>query len=187
MNRVGFSILILFVLIVVVFNLPLRNTTSDTVLPSSQPALLNPTYRALNLSSQRFTEDGQLSHTIDAELMEHYDELGFMVFTKPIFTLYVNDGNRYTITAAEGTLYDNNRVLLETNILIQSQNPDDFIQQIEAQYVELDLNTKALRSDKAIVLSGVEFSMHSRGLEANLVEKQFALVDHVQSKFMPAL
>lgn len=185
MNRVGYSILALFILILVVYNLPISSDAQKTSSTNTENTLLTPTYMAQNLSSQRFNAEGELSHKIKAVRMEHYAELGFMVFTEPRYTIYLQDGSEYVISAREGTLYDDNRMLLEANIMIQSQNNDDFIQQIDAEYVEMNLDTKDLRSNSAITLRGKEFAMQSNGLEANLEDKVFALIDHTRTQFQP--
>jgi lipopolysaccharide export system protein LptC len=185
MNRVGYSILVLFILIVIVFNLPISINSDKKQTKDNEPSLLTPTYLAEQLSSQRFNEDGLLSHAINASRMEHYAELGFMVFTQPRYTIFLEDGSEYVISAQEGTLYDDNRMLLENHIVIESQNETDFIQQISAEYIEMNLNTKALSSNSAIVLRGKEFAMHSNGLDANLAEKRFALLEHTRTEFKP--
>ena len=69
----------------------------------------------------------------------------------------MEDSSEYVISAQEGTLYDDNRMLLENHIVIESQNETDFIQQISAEYIEMNLNTKALSSNSAIVLRGKSF------------------------------
>ncbi|UTP72827.1 LPS export ABC transporter periplasmic protein LptC [Alteromonas sp. LMIT006] len=185
MNRVGFSIFVLFILVIIVYNLPISVNSNKQQTNENQPSLLTPTYLAEELFSQRFNEAGLISHEINAKRMEHYAELGFMVFTQPRYTIFLADGSQYIISAQEGTLYDDNRMLLENNIVIQSQNETDFIQQISAEYIEMNLDTKALSSNSAIVLRGKEFSMHSNGLDANLAQKRFALLEHTHTEFKP--
>jgi LPS export ABC transporter protein LptC len=73
--------------------------------------------------------------------------------------------------------------VIEDNILLKSLNIDDFIQTIEAAFIELNLETKAVQSDSLIELKGAEFSMLSNGLVGNLANKQFSLVDHVKTEF----
>ena len=65
MNRVGYSIR-LFILIVIVFNLPISLHSDKKQTKDNEPSLLTPTYLAEQLSSQRFNEDGLLSHEINA-------------------------------------------------------------------------------------------------------------------------
>lgn len=183
MNRVGYSILFLFTCIAGLYFYPFAEDTQQT--PKIDPSQIfeTPTYRAENLTSQRYAADGTLSHKVFAKVMEQYDNLGFMVFEYPRYTIYLNAISPYVVTADVGTLFTNNVIRLEKNIRITSLNDTDFIQQISADFIEIDLTTNTLFSDTEVLMTGKEFSMLSHGFNANMQTKTFNLTGHVKTEF----
>ena len=115
--------------------------------------------------------------------MEQYDNLGFMVFEFPRYTIYLNAVSPYIVTADVGTLFSNNVIRLEKNIRITSLNKTDFIQQISTEFIEIDLTTNTMFSDKEVLMTGAEFSMLSHGFNANMQTKTFNLTGHVKTEF----
>ena len=184
MNRVGYAIIILFCTVAVVYFLPFTPSPQNSTKGPETTDLLTPTYRAEGINSFLYGNDGVLIHQVTASEMNHFTELGFMVFTQPEYDIFVADGTEYAIHADSATLYEDNRVVLEDNIVIQSMNIDDFIRQITAQYLQMDMVSKDINSDTLIELTGPEFSMLSNGLTGNLARKQFALTEHVKTVFI---
>ena len=182
MNRIGYAIVLLFIAVCIVYWIHFMSAP-QTATKVSATSLLTPTYRAESITSKLYGVDGVLIHQVSADELNHYDELGFMVFRQPVYEIFIADGTEYTITANTATLYTDNRIVIEDNILLKSLNIDDFIQTIEAAFIELNLETKAVQSDSLIELKGAEFSMLSNGLVGNLANKQFSLVDHVKTEF----
>lgn len=183
MGRVGYSIIFLFACILGVYFYPTEqhHLNNDNVDPSQVFEI--PTYRAENLTSQRYADDGTLSHKVFAKVMEQYDSLGFMVFEYPQYTIYLNADSPYKVTADVGTLFTNNIIRLERNIQINSLNDTDFIQQITSEFIEIDLNTNTMYSDREVLMTGMEFSMLSEGFHANMHTKKFNLTGHVKTIF----
>ena len=184
MNRVGYAIIILFCAVALVYFLPFTTSPEKSADRPETIDLLTPTYRAEGIKSRLYGTDGVLIHQVSASEMNHFTDLGFMVFTQPEYDIFVADGTEYAINADSATLYEDNRIVLEDNIIIQSLNIDDFIRQINAQYLQMDMVSKDINSDTLIELTGAEFSMLSNGLTGNLARKQFALIDHVKTEFI---
>ena len=187
MGRVGYSIALLFACILGLYFYPTGQ--HDNTVANIDPSQIfeTPTYRAENLTSQRYADDGTLSHKVFAKVMEQYDSLGFMVFEYPKYTIYLNAQSPYVVTADVGTLFTNNIIRLERNIQIDSLNENDFIQQITTEFIEIDLNTNTMYSDRAVLMTGSEFSMLSEGFDANMQTKQFNLTGHVKTIFGAAV
>ncbi len=183
MNRVGYSIVLLFTCVLGLYFYPFNQSTTLTDDVSTQTLFETPTYRAENLTSKLYAQDGKLSHEVFATVMEHYETLGFMVFEQPLYTIYVDAGQPYKISADEGTLFTNNIVRLEKNIVIKSLNQSDFIQQITTDFIEIDLTTNTLYSDSEVRMTGAEFSMLSKGLNGDMQAKKFNLTGHVKTVF----
>ena len=114
MNRITISIGILFMLVLLVYmpgwinDDPQQTTTNDE-------ESWRPNYQASNMRSTLYDDKGEINHQVFALKMEHYQLLGFTIFSQPKYTIYVsNQQNPWHVEAREGTLYEDNRIQLET-------------------------------------------------------------------------
>lgn len=143
---------------------------------------LTPEFIAETLKSAIYNENGNLSHEIEADRMEHYEGLAFTHFEQPNYTLYPkNTGSPWQVKAKEATLYKNNRVILKNDVLITSMEEDSLIQQIQCKTLELDLKTNIISSDQDIMVLGKNFTMYGSGLIIDLNTTQMTLIKHVQT------
>ncbi|NMP30158.1 LPS export ABC transporter periplasmic protein LptC [Thalassotalea sp. M1531] len=143
---------------------------------------LTPDFIAEALKSDIYNDRGKLSHKIDAQRMEHYAELSFTHFEYPNYTLYPKDNTApWKLAAAEGTLYNNNRVVLKNRVRLTATEENSLIQEIHCKYLELDLNTNIISSDQTIMIQGKDFTMYGSGLIIDLNTKQMTLTEHVQT------
>ena len=145
-----------------------------------------PDFIAESLNSETYNNVGQLSYVIDASRMEHYSELAVTHFEFPKYTLYPkNTDSPWKISANEGTLYNNNRVKLESKVALIATDNKSLIQEIHGKYLELDLNTNIISSEKKIEIKGIDFTMYGTGLIVDLNTKQVTLTKHEQTIFQP--
>ncbi|GAB3011770.1 LPS export ABC transporter periplasmic protein LptC [Bowmanella dokdonensis] len=183
MNRIRISIAILFLLILA------TNyqwwTTPEAPLPEKQgEEVWQPNYQATNMQTSLYNEQGILSHRIRASSMEHYDMLGFTLFQQPQYRIFVReDEPPWDVTAAEGTLYEDNRIQLETNVQIKSLNAEGLVQTIETSFIEIDLNNKTMTSDQPVTILGNNYVIRGNGFSVDLTTKQFTLLDHVETLY----
>lgn len=162
--------------------------TSQNEQPETIETELTPDFIAEALKSTIYSESGRLSHKIDAQRMEHYAELAFTQFEKPNYTLYPRgDALPWKLEALEGTLYNNNRVVLKNRVKLMATSPDSLIQEINCKYLELDLNTNIISSDQTILIQGKDFTMYGSGLIIDLNTKQMTLTEHVQTIYKKTL
>jgi len=184
MNRIGWSIALIFTAVLVLY-LPTMLEDEQSQLNDQDDIELIPNYQAVNLSSKLYDKQGKLSHQVAAEKMEHYETLGFAVFQNPVYTLYLDSGQPWQITAGEGTLYSNNRIQLEKNVKIVNLRSQEYIKQIATEYIEINLQDKTLSSDQKVTISGLDYEINSIGIIGNLTTQQYELKDHVQTKYNP--
>ncbi|MFC3121315.1 LPS export ABC transporter periplasmic protein LptC [Agaribacter flavus] len=184
MNRVGWSVAFVFS---VVLGLYLFIIYDDEQPPSQTDSELSmtPTYEAINLDSKLYDDEGLLSHQVSADKMEHYQQLGFMVFDNPVYTVFLESGEPWRITAEEGTLYGSSRIQLEHNVKIINLNTTEFVKQIQTEYIEINLDQKTLFSDQEVEIFGDNYSVKSIGIQGNLATQQYELKQHVQSQYFP--
>lgn len=185
MNRLGYSISALFTLALATY-IPtwLKEDTQPNQI--SEQDAFRPTYKAINLRSALYDDTGRLTHRIFASEMEHYEQLGFVFFKQPQYTIYIeNDEQPWRLSADEGTLYDDNRIQLEQNVTIQSLSDNNFVKTITTEYMQMDLDTKVMTSDQAVTIVGEDYKIQSNGFNANLHTKQYELKKHVQTVYLP--
>lgn len=185
MNRLGISISGLFVLALLLY-IPTWMEESPEATDNAQVNALTPAYLASNLTTAMYDKDGKLNHKVFATGMEHYDLLGFVLFQNPQYTVYVDDSQSpWQVTAKEGTLYDNNLIQLESDVVITNLSEDDFVQTIKTDFIEIDLERKTMTSDQPVIIMGAQYVINSNGFNANLRTRQYELIDHVQTSFAP--
>lgn len=184
MNRIGYSIAFIFSVVLLLY-MPILFEEEEAQSNNNDDSPLVPNYQAINLNSKLYDENGRLSHQVAATKMEHFDELGFAVFDDPIYTLYLDNGEPWQVTADEGTLYSNNRIQLEKNVRIVNLRTDEYIKEITTEYIEIDLQNKTLSSDQTVNILGVDYQVKSIGLFGDLATQQYELKEHVQTQFYP--
>lgn len=185
MNRLGYSISALFILALATY-IPTWLKEDVGLAEVSEQDAYRPTYKAINLRSALYDDSGRLTHRIFASEMEHYEQLGFVFFKQPQYTIYMEDDQQpWRLTADEGTLYDDNRIQLEQNVIIQSLSNDNFVKTITAEFIQIDLDTKLMTSDQPVIIIGDDYEIQSNGFDANLRTKQYELKKHVQTVYLP--
>jgi lipopolysaccharide export system protein LptC len=185
MNRLALSIILIFSAALALY-VPIWMEEEEQVEVSDKDAALVPNYQALNLRSKIFDKNGQLTHQVSAAKMEHYDLLEYVNFEQPEYTIYLSDtGESWQLVASEGTFYDNNRLELATDVVINSQQSNDYIQTISTDYISFSLDTQELFSDQPVAISGSNFTINSIGFSANLETQQYELKKHVETEYLP--
>ena len=181
MNRLYGLAIIIFILSVMAYGV-VQWRTSQVSEEKTVNTELTPDFIAEALKSDIYSESGQLSHKIDAQRMEHYAQLSFTHFEFPNYTLYPKDNSApWKLAATEGTLYNNNRVVLKNRVRLKATESTSLIQEIHCKYLELDLNTNIISSDQTILIQGKDFTMYGSGLIIDLNTKQMTLTEHVQT------
>jgi lipopolysaccharide export system protein LptC len=118
--------------------------------------------------------------------MDHYDLLGFTLFDAPEYTIFTNDGAEpWKVTASVGTLYEDNRIQLETNVKVTSLNPDSFIKTLTTDYIEIDLNARTVNSSELVEIKGDAFITSGTGFNFNLITKEYDLDKHIETHYAP--
>jgi lipopolysaccharide export system protein LptC len=184
-NRLTISITLLFVLVSAIY-LPGLLETEKQVPISEQEEAWQPNYQAKGMLSTLYDANGKISHQVYADKMEHYQLLGFTLFQQPKYTIFVeNQREPWQVTALEGTLYEDNRIQLETDVIILSQDEQGIVQTINTEFLEINLSSKTLSSDQPVSITGSDYVINSNGLSANLETRQYELIDHVQTIYAP--
>ncbi|GLR72847.1 LPS export ABC transporter periplasmic protein LptC [Agaribacter marinus] len=184
MSRIGLSIAIVFTVLLGLYMLMLFDDDKK-INERVDELVLTPTYEAVNLDSKLFDENGVLSHQVAADKMEHYQPFGFMVFDNPVYTVFLESGEPWQITAEEGTLYESSKIQLERNVVISNLNTTEYVKEIKTEYIEINLTDKTIYSDQAVEMIGEDYNVRSIGILGNLATQQYELKQHVQTQYFP--
>jgi len=185
-DRLGLSILALFILALLMY-IPIWMEEEPALQRDQSLDALKPAYKAKNLTTTLYNQFGQLNHKVFASSMEHYDQLGFVLFQQPRYTLFTENAlSPWEVTAVEGTLYNNNLIQLENNVIIENQSVDDFVRTIRTEFIEINLDTKQMTSDQPVEIRGLQYVINSNGFNANLRTQKYELIDHVQTTYSPS-
>ncbi|ALO36041.1 LPS export ABC transporter periplasmic protein LptC [Colwellia sp. MT41] len=175
LNSLALFVLLLSALIYGIIEWRTASIEQDTLIVDEQ----RPDFIAEKLQSKIYSKSGQLSHTIEAERMEHYADLEVSYFEAPLYTLYPQkQGKPWKISAQEATLYKDNRVELKRQVLIQATEIDSLIKEIHCKEIVLDLKTNIISSEQAVIVVGRDFTMYGSGLIIDLNTKQMTLTQH---------
>ncbi|MFY8273728.1 LPS export ABC transporter periplasmic protein LptC [Pseudoalteromonas sp. SSDWG2] len=148
----------------------------------AQEDIAMPDYIANGLRQRNYNDKGTLSHSVYAERMEMFDELGFTHFTKPEFTLY-NNGERWRLTADEATLYNNNILILENNVIATNLVVGAMIEQVKATAIEIDIDAQKMESEQAVELRGPDLVIIGQGLKADINAEIVELIKHTRTVY----
>ncbi|MGQ8365278.1 LPS export ABC transporter periplasmic protein LptC [Glaciecola sp. 1036] len=184
MNRIGWSIALIFSAVIGLY-LVILFDEEEAKTKANEDLIVVPTYQVVNLNSKIFDDNGILSHQVAATKMEHYQPLGFMVFDNPTYTVYMETGEPWQVTAEQGTLYENSRIQLERNVKILNLNEQEYVKEINTQYIEINLNDKTLLSDEPVEIVGENFNVKSIGIIGNLATQKYELKQHVRTFYSP--
>ncbi|WP_018982740.1 LPS export ABC transporter periplasmic protein LptC [Salinimonas chungwhensis] len=184
MSRLRLSIAALFVLALLVY-LPVWISEPGDAVTDSGNSALKPAYTAKNLTTTLYDGQGQLNHKVFAKHMEHYDQLDFVLFEQPEYTVYMNGGESpWQVTAKEGTLYNNNLIELEADVTVTAEQ-SEFIKSITTEFIRINLEDKTVSTEQPVRVRGVDFVVNSNGLKGNLSSQEYELNNHVQTVYSP--
>ncbi|WP_218310200.1 LPS export ABC transporter periplasmic protein LptC [Alteromonas antoniana] len=184
-SRLGLSISALFVLALLLY-LPVWMEEEPETREQQRIDALQPAYKARNLTTTFYDDEGNRNHQIFATSMEHYDELGFVLFQQPEYTIYLEQQtSSWQVTAKEGTLYNDDLIQLDSDVLIKSLNDDAFVSTISTEFIEVNLDTQKMVSDQPVLIRGTPYTINSNGFKADLKTQEYELIDHVQTIYSP--
>jgi len=181
MNRAVVLICLFFASSILLFWNPFWSVTTPPKVQQTDDNL--PDFTANKMTLRQYDEQGFLSSLVNAQQMAHYNSRN-TVFTKPSYILYPKQGRpRWRIEADIGIFDQEQRVQLKNNVIISAIDPEEKIQTIRTSYLELDLTTMIVTSDRDIKIAGKKFHITGQGLNANFRQQQFELIKDIQAVY----
>ena len=183
MSRLNWSILLVFGLAILLWGS--QKLVKPNIVPKQEKdELLVPDYVATNMQTTLYDKLGLARSFMAAEKMEHYEALAFTSFMQPRYTLHIeNDPAPWKLTAKEATLYDENRLVFEEQVLLVSQDENGYLRKIATSYLEIMLDEQTMKTDQPLVISGVNFNVEGVGMNGNLRLKQINLLNHTKTTY----
>ena len=179
MNSARLILSVLFIGFMAWLWLPYFSQTTTTV-KNQEDVIAKPDYTAVALKQTAFDAQGKISHKVTAAKMELYQQLGFTYFEKPIFTLY-NQQQTWQINAQEATLYENNQLILEGNVVAKNLTNNAMIEHINADNILVDIEHQTMSSEQPVELIGPNLKITGRGLHADLKAEVIELINHTRT------
>ncbi len=155
---------------------------NDSALQTDQELL--PDYVALNITRRLYNAEGQLADVVSAQRLEHFEQLGFAQFEKPLYTLY-NEQHQpdWQASSQYAVWFVQDKIILEQQVRIRSLMPDELFGQIETENLEMLFPDNRLQNNLPVLISGKGFEIRGIGIEADLTTRSFKLLQHQQTVY----
>ena len=184
MNRVNLAITVFFGTAILLYwqVQSKRGDAELTIDPQSRPD-----YIVDDIKSVAYNELGLVSNRLSAKHMEHYQDNNITLFTEPIYLIYPEKGQaQWQVQSGKGTMNKKSgKVILEDNVIINAIDTKEPIQTVTTSYLELDLNTRIMVSDRKVYITGSDFIIEGLGLYGDLNAESVKLTSQVHGTYEP--
>jgi|TARA_R100001369_G_scaffold56858_2_gene83730 lipopolysaccharide export system protein LptC len=148
---------------------------------------MQPDFTAFGLETRIFESDGLLAHKIKSEKMSHYNQIGLTELKRPVYTVFSEQGEElWEVSAAQGTFYDDQTLILEHDVEILALEPDTHIEQVLTEYLIVDLKNESMSTEHPVSIHGPRLLIRGNGMTADLKAERMELKRHVKTIFQPA-
>ena len=135
-------------------------------------------FTASKLHSRRYTAEGKLTDIFTAEQALYYQHNKITDAVTPVLQTFEPNGQTaWNITAKTGQLFSNDRIILRDNIVITNHNPALNIDRMQTSYLDMDMNTQQVRSDKPVTIDSPDYHVQGVGLHADLKTKRYQILE----------
>lgn len=153
---------------------------ADTPAP---PASEQPDYYFRDATLHRYDGAGPATMELRASDIRHFPDSGYSALTTINLTYYVEDGTRWLIRAAHGTLPDQGEVLqLEGDVRITRPDSTPPVQ-ITAAQLAINMETRIANSDGPVTMQQGALRVAGTGLTAWLKTRQLQILDAVRGHY----
>lgn len=145
---------------------------------------LLPDYVALNITRRLYNAEGYQADVVSAQRLEHFEQLGFMQFEKPVYTLYNEQHQPDWQASSEYAIwFVQDKVILEQQVQIKSLSQDQLFDSVETENLELLFPDNRLQNNLPVLISGKGFEIKGIGINADLTTRAFKLLQHQQTVY----
>jgi lipopolysaccharide export system protein LptC len=158
----------------------------ETVLPATPKHY--PSYIGYHVKNVHFDEFGNISHKMFSEKVTSYVEQNKTYFVNPRAVIYTlnKDTEKITtwqITASDGVLYDQNKLILTGDVLINNLTKDQLVQTMETQSLTMMLDIKELETDDPVHWTGPQMEEEGIGMWASFATEELIVKDKIKAVY----
>ncbi|MCP5076608.1 MAG: LPS export ABC transporter periplasmic protein LptC [Psychromonas sp.] len=158
----------------------------DTTLP--QLPEHHPSYIAHQVDSTHYDQTGFLDRRIFADRATNYHSSDSTVFINPKVILYIKNepGEKDTVwqlTANNGVLYKQEKLLLTDNVLVKNLSLDQQVQTMKSEEITIYLDTKEITSELLVTWLGPQMQQQGIGMWASLVTEELIVKDNIKAVY----
>jgi len=176
--RTKLVIILIFIGISLYLWLPAFNTLNEFD-DNDEPELI-PDFTATLLHQEMFNDEGKLKQEVFSQKMEHYAQLALTYCEQPEFIIYQDDKPFWRLAAMTGSVQDG-RLTMENDVTWFQLNDNKLVTSIETEYIEIDLDSQLVVTDKPIIIRGEKTTIEGKGLRADLKAERVTLTKHVRT------
>lgn len=144
-------------------------------------------YVAHDLTRVVYGEDGNKIQTLSAKKMTYYESESRAEFVSPLLVLEAKDSNskgKWRISANSGTLFDNEKLLLEQKVNAVNLIESDYIDRITSEYFRINIKDSTMHTEQPVQMFGDGLKITGSGLVADLNQEKIDLITHAQTKYL---
>jgi LPS export ABC transporter protein LptC len=128
-------------------------------------------------------EDGHPYYTLEAILMEHFNDTGESEITEPVFNINKDD-DAWVISANNGTIDDKNTwVTLRDNVVMLQKNSDNPLR-LKTSKMRFNTKTQIANSNRPVDIKQGALSLKSNGMIFNNVTGELELLAGVNGTYV---
>jgi lipopolysaccharide export system protein LptC len=151
-----------------------------------QASVVNPgkqaDYVAIDLNRIVFDANGKKTQALSAKKMTYFESENRAEFELPLLVLKSSQTNsKWQISANRGTLYQNDRLLLQSNVDAVNLTIGDMINRITSDNISVNIIDNTMMSNDPVNMYGEGVEITGAGLMANLNEQKIELIRHAKT------
>ena len=128
-------------------------------------------------------ETGQPMYTLNADLMEHYNDTGESEITEPIFNINKDD-QAWVISARRGLIFDDNEYVKLYDDVVMLQKGTATPLKLKTSELRYNTKTQVADTDKEVNITQGSMSIDSNGMEFNNLTGNLELFDGVKGIYV---
>lgn len=180
MNRLGTAVIALLSLVAAWFWFAPEQTT----LKITEDNELMPDYIAEQVVLRLYDDQGYLADLMQADRLEHFEQLGFTQFEQPRYTLF-NEQHipSWEMSSRFAVWFPEDKIMLEQDVILLNLIPGQLVDRIDSVELSILLPEKTVTTHEAVSIKGPGFIIKGIGLQANLEQKSLQLTSHLETRY----
>lgn len=148
-----------------------------------------PSYIADNVISKHYDVNGFNDYRVFADKMTNYPEDDTTFFENPKVMIYsinkeTNVDTVWQLTSKEGILYEQKRLSLSGDVLLENLTKDQLVQTMTTEQATLMLNTKEITSKSKVMWTGPQMRQQGVGMWASLITEEMKLNSNIKAIYL---